>query len=125
MADLVNLISGRGLNPTEHFTLVFVDLGPNQGLNGSASHGINAVWPIFHVKLGDRVVIEVINSNASQEPHNLAVEHYFIQGTPILKPGQSYTLSFIANRRGNFTVFEQVYSTLIDYDERGLMIVSS
>lgn len=123
-SNLINLVSGKGLYPTERFTLVFVDLGPNQGLNGSASHGINAVWPIFHVRMGDRVVIDVINSNSSQEPHNLAVQHYFIRGTPALKPGQSYTFSFIANKVGNFTVYEQVYSTLIPFDENGLMIVS-
>ncbi len=123
-SNLINLISGKGLYPTERFTLVFDDTGQSQGLNASASHGINAVWPVFHVHIDDRVVIDVINNNSSQQPHNLAIQHYFIGGTPVLKPGQSYTFSFIANKSGNFSVYEQIYSSLIDYDENGMMIVS-
>jgi hypothetical protein len=122
-----NLFSGKAFRPTERFTLIIADSGPNKGINGSyyiQSKNPHTPSPVFYVKQGDLVAIQFINSNLSKEPHALGIEHYYTKYA-ILQPGQSVTINFFANVAGNFTVYDALFSAIQPYAENGLMIVSS
>lgn len=126
-SNVTSLISGQFMHPVEHYTIIVSDSGPNMGINGSAYVQTNETsepWPVLRVQLEDRVMITVINSNSSYEPHALGVSYYYPQGSAILQPGQSTTISFIANISGNFNVYDTLFSAIQQYTENGQLIVS-
>jgi hypothetical protein len=94
--------TGTGINQSNsaYFTIVASDQGYNQSiLHGAPSNP----WPVIKVKLGTSVSIRVIN-NDTIEPHGFAINHYFDRGVAI-QPGQSYTVSFVADEAGNFIIY--------------------
>ncbi len=91
-------------------------------MNGSAYH-LSTSWPVLNVKQGQTVVIQVANCNSS-EPHGFAITGYFNSGTT-LNPGQSYTLTFVANQVGTFRVFCDVACAIHPLMENGLLNVTA
>ncbi len=89
-------------------------------MNGSYYH--KPPWPVIQVGQGERVVIDVVNQ-ASSEAHGFAIAHYFPAGATI-HPGQSYTVTFIADTKGNFTIFCNIFCSIHPYMEDGLLSVS-
>ncbi len=94
--------TGTGINSSSsaYFTIVASDQGYNQSiLHGAPSNP----WPVIKVKLGTHISITIIN-NDTIEPHGFAINHYFDRGVAI-QPGQSYTVSFVADEAGNFIIY--------------------
>jgi len=81
--------------------------GPN-GFNGSVQHGIP--WPIIVVHKGDNVTITVMNDDVV-ETHGFAIVTYFEKGFTV-RPGVSQSISFLANRTGNFTFYCNIICTV-------------
>ena len=107
---------------TVYFLIVESDTGVFEGMNGSAYH-LSTSWPVLNVRQGQNVVIQVVNC-ASSEPHGFAITGYFDAGTTI-RPGQSYTLKFVADQVGAFRVFCSVFCAIHPLMQNGLLNVTA
>jgi heme/copper-type cytochrome/quinol oxidase subunit 2 len=111
---------------TANFTIIESDPGSNyEGMNGSAFHlsGNQTIpWPEIQVNQGQTVVIRIFNC-ASSESHGFAITHYFASGATV-QPGQSYTLTFVANQPGTFRVFCSIFCAIHPYMQNGELIVT-
>ena len=74
--------------------------GPS-GFNDSVNHA--RPWPVVTVQKGDTVNIFLCNVD-SVAAHGFAIDHY-LDGGVTLRPGQTFRVSFVADRSGNFTIF--------------------
>jgi heme/copper-type cytochrome/quinol oxidase subunit 2 len=108
------------------FTILESDPGTNyEGMNGSAFHlsGNESIpWPEIQVYQGQTVVIHVFNC-ASSEPHGFAVSHYFDSGATV-RPGTSFTLTFVATEAGTFRVYCSIFCAIHPYMQNGELIVT-
>jgi heme/copper-type cytochrome/quinol oxidase subunit 2 len=111
---------------TAYFTIIESDPGSNyEGMNGSAFHlsGNETIrWPQIQVYQGQTVVIQVFNC-ASSEPHGFAVTHYFDSGATV-RPGQSFTLKFVASEAGTFRMYCSIFCAIHPYMQNGVLIVT-
>lgn len=94
---------------------------PYEGMNGSAYHP-NTNWPVITVFQGQEVTIHIVNCPSSHEPHGFAIGFYFGSGI-FLSPGQSYTLSFVANTVGRYTVFCNEFCLIHQLMQNGELLV--
>ncbi len=103
----------------EGYTLVVAD---RTGFNGSVAHGSpKNPWPVIAAHKGDTVRLVICNLDAV-EAHGFAIDHYF-DGGVTLRPGQSYSFTFTADREGSFTIFCNVFCTVHIY-MRGTLVVT-
>lgn len=107
---------------TVTFTIIESDPGNNyEGMNGSAYH-LSVQWPIITVHQGQRVVIHIYNC-ASSESHGFAITNYFNAGVTV-RPGQSYTLTFVANQKGSFRMFCSIFCSIHPLMQNGAFVVT-
>ncbi|MCL4519416.1 MAG: hypothetical protein M1587_09480 [Thaumarchaeota archaeon] len=118
-ASSINNNSGS----TAYFTIIISDHAPDEGMNGSAIKGVSAVWPVIHVHIGQKVVINVQMVNAD-EPHGFAIDNYFPSGVT-LRPGESYQVTFVANEAGTFRMYCNVFCAIHPLMQNGQVVVSS
>jgi len=111
---------------TADFTIIESDPGNNyEGMNGSAFHlsGNETIpWPEIQVYQGQTVAIHVFNC-ASSEPHGFAINHYFDSGATV-RPGTSFTLTFVATEAGTFRVYCSIFCAIHPYMQNGELIVT-
>lgn len=93
----LGLFNTRHVPPTVHFTIT----ESNQGFNDSASN--SSPWPVMNVFAGQIVTILVENNDTSSA-HGFVISHYFDTGVQ-LRPGESHTVTFVANQTGTFLVY--------------------
>lgn len=120
----VNNSSSSG--KTVHFFIFESTQGPCNGLGGmndSVCHGTSGQWPIMNVQQGDLVIIHVTN-NGSTEPHGFMIDHYMSSGLSV-SPGQSYNVTFTANKVGTFRVYCQIFCSIHPFMQNGELIVSA
>jgi FtsP/CotA-like multicopper oxidase with cupredoxin domain len=104
------------------FIIVDSDPGSNyEGMNGSAFH-LTTPWPVIQVHQGQTVTIRVFNC-ASSESHGFAITHYFDSGTAV-RPGQSYTFTFVANEAGTFRIYCNIFCAIHPLMQNGQLIVT-
>jgi FtsP/CotA-like multicopper oxidase with cupredoxin domain len=107
---------------TATFTIIESDPGNNyEGMNGSAFH-VSTPWPVIQVYQGQKVVIQIFNC-ASSESHGFAISTYLNSGVTV-RPGQSYTLTFVANQQGTFRVYCSIFCAIHPYMQNGELLVS-
>ena len=56
------------------------------------------------------------------EPHGFTVTHYFDSGVT-LRPGETYTLTFLADQKGTFRVYCNIFCTVHVYMQNGRLTV--
>ena len=116
------IANSSSASSTVSFTIIESDPGNNyEGMNGSAFH-LSTPWPVIQVYQGQTVVIHIYNC-ASSESHGFAIAHYFNSGATI-RPGQSYTLTFVANQAGSFRAFCSIFCAIHPYMQNGELIVT-
>ena len=110
-------------NATEVYFLIIETDYPSSyaGINGSYYH-VDTPWPVLTVYQGQKVTIHVLNCPTSYEPHGFAIGNYFAGGVT-LSPGQSYTLNFVANTVGRYTVFCNVFCAIHQEMQNGELLV--
>lgn len=91
------LFNTRHLPTSVHFTIS----ESNQGFNESATH--SPPWPVMNVYSGQIVTI-VVENNDTVSSHGFVITHYFDAGVS-LRPGESHTVTFVANQTGTYLVF--------------------
>jgi heme/copper-type cytochrome/quinol oxidase subunit 2 len=117
-----------GGEKTMVFTIYEAD-PPNSmaGMNGSyyyfQTHPYSNSYPVITVPNGTMVIIHVIN-NASSEPHGFTIDYYFNAGTTV-RPQESFTLTFVANKVGTFRIYCNVFCSIHPFMQNGELNVTS
>ncbi len=107
---------------TVEFTIIESDPGNMyEGMNGSR-YNLSSPWPVIQVYQGQKIVIHVYNC-ASSEAHGFAITNYFNAGVTV-RPGQTYTLTFLATQVGTFKMFCSIFCAIHPYMQNGELIVS-
>ncbi len=91
-----------GCNAPRGYVLIIA--GPS-GFNNSVNHA--RPWPVVSVQKGDSVNLFVCNVD-SVSAHGFAIDHY-LDGGVALRPGETFRVSFVADRSGNFTIFCNIF----------------
>ena len=116
-----------GTGSHAYFLIVEADPGsPYEGINGSAiqeSQNLSKPWPVMHVLQGQTVSIHVINC-ASSESHGFAIDHYDDKTINAIQPGRSYDVTFVANQRGTFRVYCDIFCAIHVFMQNGELVVS-
>ncbi len=73
------------------------------------------------VHQGQTVTIHVRNEDPV-EPHGFTVTHYLDSGVT-LRPGETYTLTFLADQKGTFRVYCDIFCTIHVYMQNGQLKV--
>ncbi len=111
--------SANGAGSATRSEVKFTIIASPTGFNRSTSVG--APWPQMTVHQGQTVTIQVENKDPV-EPHGFTVAHYFDSGVT-LRPGQTYTLTFLADQRGTFRVYCNIFCTVHIYMQSGQLTV--
>ena len=91
-----------GCTPPHGYILIIA--GPS-GLNDSVNHP--RPWPVVTFQRGDTVELFVCNTD-HLSAHGFAIEHYLNSGR-VLRPGDSFSVSFVADQVGNFTIYCNIF----------------
>lgn len=129
---------------TANFTMIEANDGPYMGMNGSAYYeGMGTLssqsnstitsttakngvpWPVMEVFVGQIVNIRVVNCAPDQ--HGFAIANYSQPPAAglTIPPNHSAFLTFVANKVGNFVVYEQIFSVIHSFMNNGLLIVAN
>jgi FtsP/CotA-like multicopper oxidase with cupredoxin domain len=127
---IIKLHPNSGSGKTDYFTIIEEDPCPNDcalaGMNGSYfKNPAGPPWPVMNVHIGDTVVITVINNKSSFEPHGFGIDHYLPAPGLTLSPGESHTITFVANEAGSFRVYCTIECSIHPLMQNGRLIVSS
>ena len=104
----------------EGYTTIIAD---HSGFNGSVVHGApKNPWPVITAHRGDTVKLLICNVDRV-EAHGFAIDGYF-DGGVTLRPGQTYSITFTADKAGSFPIFCNVFCTIHIY-MRGMLVVTA
>jgi len=107
-----------------YFLIVAADPpSPFAGFNGSYYAGTTAQWPIMNVQVNQTVSIHVINC-ASSEAHGFQITSYDDKSIIAIQPGQSYDVTFVANRAGTFRVYCDIFCAIHPFMQNGALVVA-
>ena len=125
IAALIAAATFLALNPSANGTgttksqVTFTLIASRTGYNGSVNMG--SPWPVMTVRQGQTVTIQVKNDDPV-EPHGFTVTHYLDSGVT-LRPGETYTLTFLADQKGTFRVYCNIFCTIHVYMQNGELTV--
>lgn len=91
-----------GCTPPPGYVLITAGLS---GLNDSVNHP--RPWPVVTFQKGDTVNLFVCNIERVSA-HGFAIVHYLDSGV-VLRPGDSFRVSFVADLGGNFTIYCDIF----------------
>ena len=111
--------SANGAGSTAKSQVTFTLIASRTGYNGSVNMG--TPWPLMTVHQGQTVTIHVKNEDPV-EPHGFTVSHYLDSGVT-LRPGETYTLTFLADQKGTFRVYCNIFCTIHVYMQNGQLTV--
>ena len=106
-----------GITPV---TRTFTIIASQTGFNDSSQH--TGSWPQMTVNKCDLVSITIINRDV--QTHGFAIDYYGVKGAELIGQ-QTYLFPvFQATRAGQFRVYCNVYCTIHNQMQNGLLIVS-
>ena len=111
--------SADGARSTAKSQVTFTLVASRTGYNGSVN--MESPWPLMTVRQGQTVTIQVKNDDPV-EPHGFTVTHYLDSGVT-LRPGETYTLTFLADKKGTFRVYCHIFCTIHVYMQNGQLKV--
>jgi len=93
------------------------------GYNDSIAHGAPfKSWPIINVTEGSTVRLTICN--ADKQAHGFEISHYYDSAVETVPPGQTITVSFVADQTGSFQVYCDVFCTIHVFMQNGELVVS-
>lgn len=75
------------------------------GYNDSVNHA--RPWPVITVREGETVKLFLCNDDPASA-HGFAID-YYVSGGLALKPGRTATVSFVADRTGDFAIYCNIF----------------
>lgn len=113
-------LSNGSCKAPEGYTTIIMD---RSGFNGSVVHGAPKIpWPVITAHRGDTVKLLICNVDRV-EAHGFAIDGYF-DGGVTLRPGQTYSVTFTADKAGSFTIFCNVFCTVHIY-MKGMLVITA
>ena len=120
----VEHVASGGTGDHAYFLIVEADYHNSYaGMNGSAYVSTSTQWPTMYVKQGQTVSIHVINC-ASSEPHGFQISYYDEKSLNTVPIGQSYDVTFVASKTGDFRVFCGILCSIHPLMQNGALVVS-
>jgi heme/copper-type cytochrome/quinol oxidase subunit 2 len=97
------------------------------GYNDSKDHNVGVgnelgSWPVINVNKGANVTITVCNTDT--QDHGFQVRYYYDSKIVGVAPGQSLTISFIADQKGSYAIYCGIFCTVHVYMQSGKLVVS-
>jgi len=101
----------------------FLVIASGQGYNDSVDHGVpNNSWPVLTVQQNQTVNITVCNTDF--QAHGFQVTHYYDSAIYSIVPGQVIHVSFVANEKGEFRIYCEIFCTIHWAMQSGELIVN-
>jgi len=101
----------------------FLVIASNKGYNDSVDHGVPTnSWPVIMVQQGTTVNITVCNTDF--QAHGFQVTHYYDSSIVTIVPGQAIHVSFVADEKGDFRIYCDIFCTIHWAMQSGELIVS-
>jgi nitrous oxide reductase len=101
----------------------FLVIASGRGYNDSVDHGVpQNSWPVINVTQGQTVNITVCNTDF--QAHGFQVTHYYDNSIVAIVPGQVIQVSFVANVKGEFRIYCEIFCTIHWAMQSGELIVS-
>ena len=103
----------------------FLVIASGEGYNDSILEGAgpSKPWPVINVTLGQDVDITVCNVDPTQA-HGFQVGTYFDKTVESIAPGHVITVSFVADKAGEFPIFCEIFCTIHLFMEYGQLRVT-
>lgn len=121
VAPVPKLPSGCA-KPQDGFLVIASEYGYNDSIlegAGPAKH-----WPVINVTLGQSVTIVVCNVDTLQS-HGFQIGNYFDQTIESIAPGQVITVSFVADKAGDFPIYCDIFCSIHLFMQYGQLRVLS
>jgi len=80
-------------------------------------------WPVIDVNRGANVTITVCNTD-TQQAHGFQIRYYYDSKIVSVAPGQSLTVSFIADQKGSFAIYCGIFCTVHIFMQSGKLVVA-
>lgn len=107
------------MKPADGYLIVANSLG----YNDSIGHGAPAQsWPILDIADGSSVTITVCNDY--QQTVSFQVAHYLQNTMETVQPGHVLTVSFVADQKGTFDIYCEIFCAIHLYLQGGELRVS-
>jgi len=110
------------VRPADGFLIVASQYGYNDSVLEGA--GPSKLWPVINVTLGQSVTIIVCNVDSIQS-HGFEIGDYFDKQIESVAPGQVLTVTFVANKAGDFPIYCAIFCTIHLFMEYGMLRVLS
>jgi len=120
-AQVANLPSGCA-KPQGGFLVIASEYGYNDSVlegAGPAKH-----WPVINVTLGQSVKIVVCNVDKIQS-HGFQIGNYFDSTVESIAPEQVITVSFVADKAGDFPIYCDIFCSIHLFMQYGELRVLS
>jgi hypothetical protein len=104
----------------------FLVLASEYGYNDSMLVGAGPTkpWPVINVTQGQEVTITVCNVDII-ESHGFQINHYYDNSIVSLNPGHVLTISFVANKTGDFEIYCAIFCAIHPFMQYGELRVLS
>ncbi len=101
----------------------FLIIASSRGFNDSIDHGVpSTLWPVISVKNG--TLVTIVFCNTDSQSHSLQVGHYYDSELNAVAPGHVDTISFVANEKGVFQIYCQIFCTIHWAMQSGVLTVT-
>jgi len=101
----------------------FLVVASGRGYNDSVDHGVpENSWPVLTVQQNQTVNITVCNTDF--QAHGFQVTHYYDNTIVSIVPGQVIHVSFVANEKGDFRIYCEIFCTIHWAMQSGELIVT-
>ena len=103
----------------------YLIIASKYGYNDSILEGAgpSKFWPVIKVALGQDVKLTVCNADPTQS-HGFQVSNYLDSTIESLAPGQVLTVSFVADKPGDFQIYCAIFCAIHLYMQYGQLQVS-
>jgi len=96
----------------------FLIVASSLGYNDSMVHGAPAQsWPIMNIQEGSNVTITICNTYA--QTVGFQVIHYLQDKSESVAPGHALTVSFVADEKGTFSIYCEIFCSIHIYLQGG------
>lgn len=110
------------VRPPGGFLIVASEYGYNDSVLEGA--GPSKLWPVITVAVGQQVNIVVCNVDTIQS-HGFQVANYFDQTVESISPGKVLTVTFVADKAGDFPIYCAIFCTIHLFMTYGMLKVTS
>jgi hypothetical protein len=120
-SSLPSVVLPQGcVRPAGGFLIIASQYGYNDSVLEGA--GPSKLWPVITVDQGQEVKITVCNVDNTQS-HGFQIENYLNSPIESIAPGKVLSISFMADKTGDFAIFCEIFCSIHLFMEYGQLRV--